>query len=161
MWLAACAWRGRPVTHSSVRDWTTPGGLRTTSSRAFLFPFSGVLPCSCLCAGGLWLVVWCFRATRAPPFCFLSRLQLAAWLALRRRQSCQPSLLFLCFMRPGRAGCLVGSVDFPWSLAPFLSFLAPFSFPSRVCSPARASALVTSGLLFGAFTRPGLPPCAF
>ena len=32
--LAACAWRGRPVTGSSARDWTTPGGLWTTPSRA-------------------------------------------------------------------------------------------------------------------------------
>ena len=27
-------WRGRPVTGSSARDWTTPGGPRTTPSRA-------------------------------------------------------------------------------------------------------------------------------
>ena len=66
-------------------------------SCCFLLPFSGVLPCSCQCAGGLWFVVSVFHATTALPLCFLSCLRLAACPALRRRQSCQPDSLFLCF----------------------------------------------------------------
>jgi hypothetical protein len=66
-------------------------------SCCFLLPFSGVLPCSCQCAGGLWFVVSVFHATRALPLCILSCLRLAACPALRRRQSCLPDWLFLCF----------------------------------------------------------------
>ena len=129
-----------------------------------VFLFSFVFPLSTLAHAGvmaLWWFVWSFHATRALPLCFLGCLQLFARPALYRRQSCQSSLLSLCFTRPGRVACLIGSVCLHWSLASFVSFLAPFSLSSQVCASACASESVACGLVFGPFTRPGRPPYAF
>ena len=95
-------------------------GVFSFFSCSFLLLFSHVLACSCLCAGDLWLVVWCFHATGALPLCSLGCLLLGACPALRRRQSYQPSLLFLWFTCPGCPLCTVRSAGPRGRPAPFV-----------------------------------------
>ena len=120
-------------------------GVCSAFSCSFLLLlFSGVLPCSRLCVGGLWSVVLCFQLTRARPLCFL-----AAFSLPRVRPCAEDSrarqIRCYCFSHDqavSPAWCAVLASLGLWRL--FCLFLLPSSPSLLVCAPC--SCLCVGGL---------------